>query len=492
MPPTAGSSLVRSSKLNVLFVSVEMAPLVKVGGLGDVAGSLPKALVSTGVDVRVVLPRHRAIDAEALEFRKVAGPVRVATADSTHEATLWQGDVNGVTVYLVDCDAMFDRPAVYGQPDDTARWLFFCDALLALMPALTWQPEVLHLNDWHAAFAGVRLAADSEHRWHGLARVYTIHNLALKGDFEAAFASTHQLSVAPPYDPGIPPEMLLSGMAQGIAHSTLINTVSETYAKEMMTPEFGAGLDPLLQVRSSSVSGILNGIDYDEFDPATDPHITPHFSADDLDRRDAVRSGLLRRCGLADDGAAVVGFVNRLFWQKGADIAVDAFRELLAAGAPLRLVLLGTGDQQYHDQLLDLEREYPAGVKLFLAFDPALAQSIYAGSDMFLVPSRYEPCGLGQMIAMRYGSVPVVRRTGGLADTVPDADEQPERGRGFVFDAQEGGALAATMRRALQAYSDKDRWRALQLRGMCSDFSWTEAAGKYRALYERAAAQVRS
>lgn len=478
--------------MRVLFGTVEMAPLVKVGGLADVAGSLPKALVERGHDVRVVMPLHGVIDTAKYGFRRVLENVAVETPRGPEQAGLWEGTVNGVTVYLVECADMFERPQVYGEPDDTQRWLFFCDAALAALPKLGWQPDVLHLNDWHAAFTASRLRADSRHPFAAVPVVYTIHNLALKGDFDESFATANALRLRPNYDPGVEEHMLRSGMAQGILHANVVNTVSETYAKEILTSEYGAGLENLLGRRRNDLFGIVNGIDYDEFDPATDPRIPARFSVENMAPRAEVRSALQRMAGLPEDGTPIIGIVNRLFWQKGADIAVEAVGGLLEEGAKLQFVVLGTGDEQYHQQLLDLEQRFPSAVKIYLKFDPDLAQVIYAGSDMFLMPSRYEPCGLGQMIAMRYGSVPVVRRTGGLSDTVPDADEDSANGRGFVFDAPEGNALAETLRRALAAFADTNRWQEIQLRGMKADLSWNEAAGRYARLYETAGERAKS
>jgi starch synthase len=478
--------------MRVLFATVEMSPLVKVGGLADVAGSLPKALVQRGHDVRVVMPLHGVVDTAKYGFQRIVADLPVETPRGPELAGVWQGEIAGVTVYLIECADMFERPQVYGEPDDTQRWLFFCDATLEALPRLGWQPEVLHANDWHAAFLATRLRDGRAHPFAALPVVYTIHNLALKGDFDEGFAHANALRVHPGYDTGVAEQMLYSGMAQGIVHADAINTVSETYAREILTAEFGAGLDGLLRRRQDDLFGIVNGIDYDEFNPATDPRIPSHFSVDNVPARAAVRAALQRFAGLDESASPIVGIVNRLFWQKGADIAVEAVDRLLQEGAGFQFIVLGTGDEQYHRQLQELESRFPSAVKVFLKFDPDLAQLIYAGSDMFLMPSRYEPCGLGQMIAMRYGSVPVVRRTGGLADTVPDADQHPATGRGFVFDAPEGGPLADALRRALAAYADSARWRAIQLRGMRADLSWNEAAGHYVRLYQAAAERAKA
>ncbi len=468
--------------MKILFVTVEMAPLVKVGGLADVAGSLPRALIALGHDVRVIMPMHEDIDTARYGFRATVPEVTVGTPRGPEQAAVWEGQPGGIPVYLIQQSDMFERPQVYGEPDDHQRWLFFCDAVLAAAPRLGWQPDILHLNDWHAAFVAARLHTDAGHPLARTPVVYTIHNLALKGEFDEPFAVVNDLPAGDHAAAGVSAELLRSGMALGILHSDVLNTVSPTYAREILTPEFGAGLEPLLQRRQHDLYGVLNGIDYEEYNPATDTRLPATFHAGDLSGRKTVRAALLASAGMDPTEAPILGVVNRLFWQKGADIAVDAVQELLAEGADLRFILLGTGDVPYHEQLESLANRYPQRVALFLRFDPDLAQVIYGGSDLFLMPSRYEPCGLGQMIAMRYGAVPVVRRTGGLSDTVPDADATSE-GRGFCFEAPEGTALAGALRRALAAYRQKERWLAIQQRGMRADLSWTEAAGHYVNLY---------
>jgi starch synthase len=266
----------------------------------------------------------------------------------------------------------------------------------------------------------------------------------------------------------------------------VISTVSETYAKEILRPEYGAGLDPLLRRRERDLFGILNGIDPEAFDPSTDPYITCHYSAADPTPRAENKEALQSELGLpVAPNVPLVGVVNRLFWQKGMDIAADGVRAVLA-DTRLQFVVLGTGEPEYEERLLALQSQFPENVRVVLAYDAPLGQRIYAGSDMFVMPSRYEPCGLGQMIAMRYGAVPVVRRTGGLADTVRDDDEHPGEGLGFVFGPAAGPALADALRRAIRAYRDNERWRGIMHRGMTRDFSWSEAAPKYLRLYESA------
>ena len=475
--------------MRVLFATVEMSPLAKVGGLADVAGSLPKALVQGGHDVRVILPLHAGIDTAAHGFRRVLEELAVETPRGPERVSVWEGMVGGVTTYLVEAMDLFERPQIYGEPDDAQRFLFFSDAVLAAVPALGWLPEVLHLHDWHTAFAAARLRAAPQHPLAPAAVLLTIHNLPFRGDFDQSFADANALTLPEMED--VDPASLRTAMALGILNADVINAVSETYAREILTPEFGAGLDPLLRRRERDLYGIVNGIDPEAFDPARDPQIVAHYSAEDPAPKRENKAALQRECGLPEDAdVPLVGVVNRLFWQKGMDIAADGVAEVLQ-DTPLQLLVLGTGEPEYERRLLELAQRYPENVKVVIDFNLELGQRIYAGSDMFVMPSRYEPCGLGQMIAMRFGSVPVVRRTGGLADTVPDDDAHPGAGVGFAFDAAAGPALAEALRRAVRAYRDRERWRGIVHRGMTRDFSWKEAAGKYVRLYERALERAR-
>lgn len=473
--------------MNILFASAEMSPLAKVGGLGDVAGSLPLALRAEDNDVRVAMPFHAIIKRDAGSFEHILEDVEVAWVDGPQFVDVWQTDVRGVPVYLIDSERFFGRPAVYGAEDDTERFLFFCDALLAVAPFLDFAPDVVHAQDWHSALLLTRLAGSSDHPWANAGRVYTIHNLALQGSFDREWAAQHGIADAQLATPdGVPAEVALSGMAQGIIHADRVNTVSDTYAKEILTPEYGAGLDGLLRARSAVVSGIVNGIDYDEFNPRTDAALPSHFDVDTLDARAENKRALQQEAGLpADDDALAFGVVTRLFAQKGIDLVAVAFDAMLAA-RNMQLIVLGTGDEDVHKMLLQLQEKYPAKVKVWLDFNPPLGQKIYGGCDVFLMPSRYEPCGLGQLISLRYGAVPLVRRTGGLNDTVQNADLPLRSGTGFVFDAANAHELEHAAERALAAFENREGWRALQQRGMRQDWSWGRAASKYHDLYEAA------
>jgi starch synthase len=483
--------------LNVLFVSAEMSPLAKVGGLGDVAGSLPRALRSAGVDVRVAIPFYRAIDRSSMSLHRVT-QVDIGTASGDLPAEIWRTRVHDVPVYLVENEAFFGRERVYGHEDDLDRFLFFCDALVSAAPALGFTPDVIHAQDWHAALLLTRVSAirESGAASHPFARcgsVYTIHNLALKGEFTREWAAGNGVApaqLAPP--DGLPRDIALSCMSQGILRADRVNTVSETYAREILTPEFGAGLDHLLRARSSVVSGIVNGIDYEEFDPTADQALARRFDVTTLDARVENKRWLQREAGLpARDDVLLFGVVTRLFAQKGIDLVATAFEALLGEH-DAQLVVLGTGDEAVHDLLRALQGGRPDKVKIWLDFNAALGQRIYGGCDCFLMPSRYEPCGLGQMISLRYGALPLVRRTGGLADTVTDADAAPDTGTGFVFDAATAADLRAACERALAAFAEPARWRAIQARGMRQDWSWHRAAPKYVELYQAAAERRRA
>ncbi|HZU77066.1 MAG TPA: glycogen synthase [Dehalococcoidia bacterium] len=474
--------------MKILFATVELSPLAKVGGLADVAGSLPKALCQLGHDVRVVMPLHGTINRERYDLQRLSTTFTVRDLDGTlHAGDAWRYMLGEVPVDLLDLPALFDRPQIYGEADDNRRWLLFCDAALAYLEASRWTPDVLHLNEWHTAFIGSRLRDQPARPAASLPRVFTIHNLAIHGSFSEDLAQQARLTDASLSSPlAWEPWVSHSGMGQGILWSDLINTVSPTYAREILTPEYGAGLDPLLRSRQDSLNGILNGIDYDEFNPATDRRIVANYDAREFAGHAVNKGALQQQLGLQQDrGAPLIGMVTRLFYQKGADLAVDAIESTIAKGL-FEFVVLGTGDQIYHDQLTALAARHPGRVAVRLAFDADLAQLIYAGSDMFLMPSRFEPCGLGQMIALRYGSVPIVRRTGGLADTVYDWDSDPQRGNGFVFEEPTAAALGAALERALATYFNPETWHRIVTRGMGEDHSWHAAAREYAALYQRA------
>ncbi len=479
--------------LKVLFLSAEVVPFAKTGGLADVAGSLPKALYTLGHDVRLCMPRYGRVERSRFGLEELVPPFDVPMDHRTEQAAIWQASIGpGVPVYMVENAHYYDRDGIYMYPDDAERFVFFCRAALEMLrqPELDWQPDIIHCNDWHTAIVPnwLRTVYKDDPFFARTATVYTIHNLAYQGVF-----GHRVLEIAGLDEFGFlyHPEMadmaeVVDLMARGIYFADVINTVSERYAQEILTPEYGERLDPLLRDRRDRLFGILNGIDHEGMNPATDPHLAVTFDAQHLEARAANKAALQSEAGLPVCATTpLVGMISRLSDQKGFDLLSQIIDPLLQH-VDLQLVLLGTGEQRYHEMLGALAQRYPKQVAAFLTFNASLAQRIYGGSDMFLMPSRFEPCGLGQMIAMRYGSVPVVRATGGLADTVQDFCPRSGQGNGFTFAAYDAMALFAVLVRATETYKHEPVWRQLMLRGMAEDFSWARSAARYVELYRRA------
>lgn len=446
--------------MRVLFASAEVDPFSKAGGLGDVAASLPRRLMEIGHDVRIVAPCHRdSMAAHAASKKRRAYTVPVPGHPRAVDVAVARGD-GGVPVYLVADSHYFGDREIYGEPDDLLRYQFFCRAIIEMLKQDEWVPDILHLNDWHTApmaFA-LRNLAWANPKLRGVASVFTIHNLRYRG-----------------------PDELNDFLAQAIYYSDIVTTVSPSYAREIVTQEYGEGLDALLQLRGDALIGILNGLNYDVFNPRTDRHIHSQFDLSTLEARTGNRSALRTELELPETDGPLLGMVTRLTEQKGVDLVLQAMPELLAAGA--QIVVLGEGDTWLKDELARLQAEHPGNVRFVARYDAELAQRIYAGVDLFLMPSRYEPCGLGQIIAMRYGAVPVGRRTGGLGDMIIDADEHPELGTGFLFDEFSSFGLVSAIERALRAFRDSAAWTRLQTNGMSRDYSWRASATHYVEAY---------
>lgn len=475
--------------VRILHVSPEMAPLSKVGGLGDVVGSLPKALAKLGLDVRVLTPLWPGVMEKAT--RKGLTPylenscLPLSLRWKTLETRLWTTTLSGVTVYLLDQEELFSDPGIYPHSLNSDRILPFAALALAAseLPQRTgWEPDILHVHDWAAAMVPVFL------RWHrhwsertaNISTVLTIHNLAHQGIVDAAVLEEWHLKPEAFSIEGLEFFGKVNCLKGGIVASDAVTTVSPSYAREIMTPEFGAGLDGLLASVRGKVSGILNGIDPEEWNPAKDPYLPAPFDSSNMDGKIDSKRALLSRFDWIDDGRPVFSFVGRLFRQKGIDLLLGALPDL--AKHRIRLVIIGTGEDEYEKRLLDVSRRYKKTLGIRLAYDEELARLAYGGSDMFLMPSAFEPCGLSQLIALRYGTVPVVRATGGLSDTIVDADEDSD-GYGFVFRDLSVPAFLEAINRALGAYRDSSRWRNIVARAMERDFSWTRSAQSYEKLY---------
>lgn len=477
----------------VLFASAEVAPFAKAGGLADVAGSLPKALAALGADIRVVTPLYASIDREQYGLKTIVDELPVPLDGRTEMARVWAGRLSGkVPLYLVDLPRYFQRENIYGEPDDGERFIAFSRAALELTRALRWQPDLVHTNDWHTAVIPnwLRTIYRNDPVLGRTASYFSIHNLAYQGIFAPSILDLANLS---PYGLLFPETRWFSNlvdlMARGIIFGDLVGTVSEQYAREILTPEFGERLDPILRDRREDLVGILNGIDYDEFDPTSDPHLKTRFDAQSLDRRVLNKLSLQSEVHLTQDPQIpLIGMITRLVDQKGFDLLSQVVAPLIEQ-AGVQLVLLGTGEARYLELFAGLPERYPGRVATIFRFDAALAQRIYGGSDLFLMPSRYEPCGIGQLVSMRYGSVPVVRAVGGLADTVTDFDPASGQGTGFTFEAYDPWALYGAVIRAIEAFRNPSIWRAIQTNGMAQDFSWDRSARRYLDVYRRAVEQ---
>ncbi len=478
--------------LKILLLAAEVVPFAKTGGLADVAGALPKAVRALGHDIRVAMPRYGRIDPDNFGLEETVGDFDVPIHHTTAPARILKATIApDVPVYMVDNATYFDREGIYMYPDDADRFIFFCRAALETTKLLDWKPDVIHCHDWHTAIVPnwLHTIYKDDPAFADVVAVYTIHNLAYQGIF-----GHRVLEIAGLHEWGFQyhPEMadlneVVDLMGRGIYWADLVNTVSETYAREILSPEYGERLDPLLRDRRDRLFGVLNGIDYATADPDTDPHIARNYDAATLHLRRENKLALQREAKLPEDpDLPLIGMISRLTDSKGLDILGEAIDHVLDLG--VQLVIMGTGDQHYHELLSQTVQQYPGQAALFLTFNTPLAQRIYAGSDMFLMPSRFEPCGTSQLIAMRYGSVPIVRATGGLADTVQDYDPRSGQGTGFVFQPYDRWALFAAIVRATEIFGHEDLWRQLQLRGMHSDFSWERSAIRYVDLYRRAIA----
>lgn len=485
------------SSLKVVFVAYEAVPFAKVGGLGDVAGALPDALSRAGADVTLLIPRFGDIDPHQHDLRPVALPEdwSVGIDWKQHPFRAWEKVTSdGVRVLLLGDETFYGRPGVYNAPggdpfgDELERLVFFSKGAVELMKCLDLNPDVVHLNDFHTALIAPYLRDLYEHEecFRRTAIVFSIHNLGYQGVFGADQMQTI----------GFNPDRHTSGsafeyhgqinlMKLGIEFSDEVTTVSPTYAREIQG-ELGAGLEGLLQSRSDHLTGVLNGIDETVWNPKSDQFLCAHYSSDDLEGKQACKSALLETMGLPADALTrpLIGCIGRLVAQKGMDVALKGLDAALDAGAAC--VLLGSGSPELEDLARSLAARRPADFACRIGFDEALAHQITAGADFFLMPSHYEPCGLNQMYALRYGTIPVVRRTGGLADTVKDWNWDQRSGNGFLFNEVDVNSLGGALSLAIGAYGEPEQISQLRANGMACDWSWGRSAKAYVGLYHRA------
>ena len=474
------------------MLAAEVAPLSKTGGLADVAGALTRQLAALGHDVRLFTPAYASIDRAACAARAVPQlqKLRITVGVQSFVCSLLKGRLpGGAPVYLIDCPPLFARPSIYtSDADEHVRFLVFTRAALTACREMRWAPRIVHCNDWHTAFAPLFLKTlyKDEPLLAPARTLLTIHNIGYQGIFPATQAADVGLDPADfprLYQPDLAAGYI-NALRHGILYADAINTVSPTHAREICSDEYGMGLQDTLRARASVVSGILNGVDYQEWDPRHDRFLPEHFDPDHLAVKARLKGVFLERHGLdGSAGVPLAGIVSRLAAQKGIELMFGALPRVLAARA-LNFVALGAGEPQYEAFFAKLAADFPGRVHFHQGYDDALAHWIEGASDMFLMPSRYEPCGLNQMYSLRYGTVPVVRRTGGLADSVEHFDPQSGRGTGIVFNDFDVPGLEWALNSALDLYAQPQLWSRLVHNGMAQDFSWARRAQEYLALYE--------
>lgn len=471
--------------MKVLIATCESAPFVKVGGLGDVCGALPAALRSTGVDARVILPLYSCISEEWRKKMTFVTSFEVNNSWRRQYCGIYECIVDGVPYYLVDNLQYFDRPSVYGEADNAERFAYFCRAVMTAMKEIDFIPDILHCNDWHTAFLPVLQHVEYAHipAYQNIKTVYSIHNIEFQGQFDPyilgdVFGLGEEHKSLLLYDGAL-------NLTKGaIECANYVTTVSETYATEILDPAFGYRLENILREKQFKLCGIVNGIDVNRFDPATDPDISTNYSFKTRQHKVHCKRALQKELGLPENAAIpVIGMVTRLTPQKGLDL-VRARADRFLQGE-VQLVILGTGYPEYENFFRDLQNRYPDKVRVQIAFSAVMAQHIYAGADLFLMPSKFEPCGLAQMIAMRYGTIPVVHAVGGLRDTVIPYRADEGTGNGINFQSYNADDMLDAIYRALSLYHDKVHWRKIKANAMSGDYSWEKSAARYKELYEK-------
>lgn len=472
------------------MAAAEAAPFAKTGGLGDVVGALPKALRRQGVDARVILPNYQSIAPRYRQEMEFIRAITVPVAWRRQYCGLFRLDQDGVPFYFVDNLQYFDRPSLYGFLDEAERYAFFCRAVLEALPHIDFFPQILHCHDWHTGMISPFLAAHyrSDRRYASVRTVFTIHNLKYQGIFpKTIVGDVLDLGWEHFTVDGIEFYDQVNFMKAGLVYSDLLTTVSRSYAGEIQHPFFGEKLDGLLGRRSADLSGIINGIDYELYNPATDRHICKPYGQEPFPKKEN-KAGLQQELGLpVEPDIPLLAVVGRLVGQKGIDLIACVLDELLAMD--IQFVVLGTGEDRYQNLFWQAGGRFPRRVSANIRFDEGLARRIYAGADLLLMPSLYEPCGLSQMIAMRYGTLPIVRETGGLKDTVRPYDDFTRRGNGFSFANYNAHDMLHTIRRAATLYRDYPTWLAIVGQAMAEDFSWDKSAQEYRKVYDRLTAK---
>lgn len=482
-------------KLKVLMASPEVVPFAKTGGLADVVGALPKELEKLDAEVKIILPKYKQMDINKFKIKEVKASFLFPVGSTMERGKLWYSKIGkNVQILLIENEKFFDRDGLYGTsagdyPDNLKRFVFFSRGVLETIRLLDWKPDIIHCHDWQTALIPTYLKTlyKEDEFFQGIKTVFTIHNLAYQG----VFPPEQFVSTGLDWEEYNPDKLefynKINTLKAGLVYSDKLTTVSPQYSKEIQTPEFGCGLEGVLQARSEDLVGILNGIDYSIWSPGRDTLLAVKYTANKLkiSNKLKIKQQLLNIHNMPVESAEkvpILGSISRLADQKGYDLIAAALPMLM--NMDIRLIILGTGDEKYHTLLSDLAKLYPEKIAVNLLFDEALAHLIYAGTDMFLMPSNYEPCGLGQLIALRYGTIPLVNPTGGLVDTVQDYNPETEEGNGFVMQNYSPEALLDAISRGVNLYQDQEKWKKLMTKGMMLDFSWKASAEKYLELYK--------
>jgi len=481
--------------MKIAFVASEVFPFAKTGGLADVAGALPKVLARLGCDVKIFLPKYDLIKEDKYQLKFIESiniPIRISGIERSaflHKSNLPDTEVE---VNFVDCPHYFSRERIYtNNTDEDERFIFFNKAVLEIILRSKWRPDIIHCNDWESGLIPfyIKDNYNSGFKFKKTKTIFTIHNIGYQGIFpiDTYYKAEINRQVFNSYDPN--PSNNFSFMKIGLLFSDVINTVSQTYAHEIMTSEYGAGMEIILKKKRKKVSGIINGIDYSKWNPLIDENIPFHFSIKNLNHKEKNKKYLLERFNLKYNvKVPLIGMISRLVKQKGFEIVAEAMKDLIKLNA--QWLLLGNGENQYEDLFRSLSNSHPEKVASYIGYNNELAHLIEAGADALLMPSRYEPCGLNQIYSLRYGTVPIVRKTGGLADTIKDWHEFKksgnESGTGFSFHSYSAHALLTAVRRAIDTFCNKNVWKKIQINGMKQNFSWENSGKEYIKLYKQA------
>lgn len=479
-----------AERLKVLIASSEIVPFAKTGGLADVAGALPKALVKFGVEVAVILPKYQMVDERKFNLLPTGKTVDVPIGNEIHSGRILSARINkDIQAFFMEKDEYYNRPFLYGTPqgdypDNAERFIFFSRGVIEACRALNFQPDVIHCNDWQTGLVPVylRILYKNEATFGQTVTIFTVHNMGYQGIFPPSFMPLAHLDWSLFNINGLEFYGKVNLMKGALVFSDIITTVSKTYSQEIQTPEYGFGLDGVLREHKENLFGILNGIDYQEWCPEDDVLIPYNYGRDDLSGKKKCKVSLLAEHGLPFKvDRPLIGMISRMADQKGFDLISEAFEAILAL--QVQVIILGSGDEKYHKIFADIGKRYPDQVIVKITYDNSLAHKIEAGSDIFLMPSRYEPCGLNQLYSLRYGTLPVVRNTGGLEDSIIDYFADTEKGTGFKFYSYSSAEMLKALTKVVSLYQNRAEWEKIQIRAMSQDFSWETSAKQYIELY---------